>query len=81
MADTLPKKSKDFASKFQYGRRNNYLRKKLRRLYTKKSYEKLPEPDPADSDPEDTESESDENNLSIDQFTRHYDPIEDNDSE
>ncbi|KAG5568682.1 hypothetical protein H5410_064299 [Solanum commersonii] len=28
-----------------------------------------------------TKSRSDENNLSIDQFTRHYDPNEDNDSE
>ncbi|KAG5596321.1 hypothetical protein H5410_037553 [Solanum commersonii] len=37
-------------------------------------------PESADFDPEDTESRSDENDLSIDQFTQHYDPNEDNDS-
>ncbi|KAG5631235.1 hypothetical protein H5410_002952 [Solanum commersonii] len=38
------------------------------------------EPEPTDSDLENTGSRSDENDLSIDQFTQHYDPNEDNDS-
>uniref|UniRef100_M1DTA5 Uncharacterized protein n=1 Tax=Solanum tuberosum TaxID=4113 RepID=M1DTA5_SOLTU len=39
-----------------------------------------PNPEPADSEPEDTGSRSDENDPSIDHFTRHYDPNDDNDS-
>ncbi|KAG5598556.1 hypothetical protein H5410_029926 [Solanum commersonii] len=37
-----------------------------------------PEPEPANLDPKD--SRSDENDLSIDQFTQHYNPNEDDDS-
>ncbi|KAG5568411.1 hypothetical protein H5410_064570 [Solanum commersonii] len=57
------------------------LTEKTKEVIHEKIIQETPKPDPADSDPEDTESRSDENNLSIDQFTRHYDPNEDNDSE
>uniref|UniRef100_M1DP32 Uncharacterized protein n=1 Tax=Solanum tuberosum TaxID=4113 RepID=M1DP32_SOLTU len=36
--------------------------------------------EPTDSEPEDTGSRSDENDPSIDHFTQHYDPNDDDDS-
>ncbi|KAG5567969.1 hypothetical protein H5410_065014, partial [Solanum commersonii] len=75
MADTLPKSVRILPASF-----NTLLTEKTKEVIHEKIIRETPEPNPADSDPEDTESRSDENNLSIDQFTRHYDPNEDNDS-
>ncbi|KAG5567995.1 hypothetical protein H5410_064989 [Solanum commersonii] len=47
---------------------------------TKEVIQENPKLEPTNSDPEDTESRSDENDLSIEQFTQHYNPNEDNDS-
>ncbi|KAG5599088.1 hypothetical protein H5410_030458 [Solanum commersonii] len=68
MVDTLPKSVRILPAK------------KIKEVIQEKIIRENPEPDPADSDHEDIESRSDENDLSIDQFNRHYDLNEDNDS-
>ncbi|KAG5605581.1 hypothetical protein H5410_027073 [Solanum commersonii] len=83
------KKTKGFLQKRKKNKRiEKIIKSSLYKLLTEKTkeviHEKIiretPEPDPANSELEDTRSSSDENNLSIDQFTQHYDPNEDNDS-
>ncbi|KAG5590093.1 hypothetical protein H5410_040607 [Solanum commersonii] len=69
MADTLPKSFNTVAET-----------KKTKEVIHEKIIRETPEPDLADSKTEDTGSRSDENDLSIDQFTQHYDPNDDNDS-
>ncbi|KAG5628187.1 hypothetical protein H5410_013405 [Solanum commersonii] len=72
MADTLPKSVRILPASF-----NTLLKQKTKEFIQENPN---PEPEPVDSDPEGTWSRSDENDPSIDQFTQHYDPNEDDDS-
>jgi len=59
------------------------LKEKTKETIQEKIIRENPNPEPADSEPEDpgsTRSRSDENNPSIDHFTQHYDPNNDDDS-
>ncbi|KAG5609549.1 hypothetical protein H5410_020830 [Solanum commersonii] len=72
MVDTLPKSVRILPSSFNT---ITETRGDTRKNYTRKSKARS-----SRFDHEDIKSRSDENDLLIDQFNRHYDPNEDNDS-
>uniref|UniRef100_M1DNJ0 Uncharacterized protein n=1 Tax=Solanum tuberosum TaxID=4113 RepID=M1DNJ0_SOLTU len=53
---------------------------KTKETIQEKTIRENPNPEPVDSEPEDTGSRSDENDPSINHFTQHYDPNDDDDS-